>query len=141
MTGTFVGMPAFPSAARTALADTQLRANLAHATATIRAKRAAVVGEVDDWEELRLAGAAIKDNTLRHLDEHLLTLEAALTARGATVHWARDAAEACAVVAAVAKDHGVDEVVKVKSMATPRSGSTRRSPTRGSPPGRPTSPS
>ena len=34
------------------------------------------------------------------------------------MHWARDAAEACAIVAAVAKSHGVDEVVKVKSMAT-----------------------
>jgi L-lactate dehydrogenase complex protein LldF len=118
MTGTFVGMPAFPEAARAALADTQLRTNLAHATATIRAKRAAVVGEVDGWEELRLAGAAIKDNTLLHLDEHLVRLEEELTARGATVHWARDAAEACAVVAAVARAHGVDEVVKVKSMAT-----------------------
>jgi L-lactate dehydrogenase complex protein LldF len=118
MTGTFVGMPAFPEAARAALADTQLRTNLAHATATIRAKRAAVVGEVDDWEELRLAGAAIKDNTLLHLDEHLVMLEAALTERGATVHWARDAAEACAVVAGIARGHGVDEVVKVKSMAT-----------------------
>ncbi|HSE10346.1 MAG TPA: lactate utilization protein B [Nocardioidaceae bacterium] len=118
MTATFVGMPAFPSAARTALADTQLRANLAHATGTIRAKRAAVVGEVEDWEELRLAGAAIKDNALLHLDEHLLALEAALTERGATVHWARDAAEACAIVAEVTRSHGVDEVVKVKSMAT-----------------------
>jgi L-lactate dehydrogenase complex protein LldF len=118
VTGTFVGMPAFPSAARTALADTQLRANLAHATGTIRAKRAAVVGEVDDWEELRLAGAAVKDDTLLHLDEQLVALEAALTARGATVHWARDADEACRVVTAVARDHGVDEVVKVKSMAT-----------------------
>ncbi|MGV9362516.1 lactate utilization protein B [Amycolatopsis sp. NPDC003731] len=111
-------MPAFPAAAREALADTQLRRNLAHATATIRAKRAAVVGEVAEWEELRLAGAAIKDNTLRRLDEHLLTLEAALQARGATVHWARDAREACEVVAGIARDHGVDEVVKVKSMAT-----------------------
>ena len=37
MNGTFVGMPAFPEAARAALADTQLRSNLAHATATIRA--------------------------------------------------------------------------------------------------------
>jgi L-lactate dehydrogenase complex protein LldF len=111
-------MPAFPKAARTALADTQLRANLAHATSTIRAKRAAVVGEVDGWEELRLAGAAIKDNTLLHLDEYLVALEAALTARGATVHWARDAAEACAVVAGIAHAHRVDEVVKVKSMAT-----------------------
>jgi L-lactate dehydrogenase complex protein LldF len=118
MSGTFVGMPAFPAAARTALADTQLRANLAYATSTIRGKRARVVEEVADWESLRLAGAAIKDNTLLHLDEHLLRLEAALTARGATVHWARDATEACAVVAAVAQRHGVDEVVKVKSMAT-----------------------
>ena len=47
-----------------------------------------------------------------------MQLEASLTARGATVHWAQDAAEACAIVAAVTKAHGVDEVVKVKSMAT-----------------------
>ncbi|WP_328612009.1 lactate utilization protein [Amycolatopsis sp. NBC_00345] len=111
-------MPAFPEAARKALADTQLRRNLAHATGTIRAKREAVVGEVAEWEELRLAGAAIKDNTLRRLDEHLLTLEASLQARGATVHWARDAAEACEIVARIAHGHGIDEVVKVKSMAT-----------------------
>ena len=97
---TFVGMPTFPDAARVALADTQLRRNLAHATGTIREKRQRVVSEVEEWEELRLAGAAIKDDVLLHLDEHLLTLEAALTARGATVHWARDAAEANAVVAA-----------------------------------------
>ena len=115
---TFLGMPPFPVAARAALADTQLRRNLAHATGTIRAKRAAVVAEVDDWEALRQRAAAIKDDTLAHLDEHLLTLEAALEARGATVHWARDAADACAVVADVAKAHGIREVVKVKSMAT-----------------------
>ncbi len=118
MTTTFVGMPPFPSAARTALADTQLRTNLAHATGTIRAKRTAVVAEIDDWEELRLAGAAIKDNALMHLGSHLVRLETALAERGATVHWARDAAEACAVVSTVARSHGVDEVVKVKSMAT-----------------------
>ena len=46
MSGTFLGMPPFPEAARTALANTQLRTNLAHATTTIRGKRAAVVGEV-----------------------------------------------------------------------------------------------
>src|SRR3954452_11997502 len=111
---TFVGMPAFPTAARAALADTQLRNNLAHATATIRAKRAKVVGEVEDWEQLRLAGAAIKDNTLLNLEEHLLRLEETLTAAGATVHWARDAAEASVVVAEVTKAHGVDEGVKGK---------------------------
>jgi L-lactate dehydrogenase complex protein LldF len=42
--GMLRGSQSFPDAARTALADTQLRRNLGHATATIRAKRAAVVG-------------------------------------------------------------------------------------------------
>jgi iron-sulfur cluster protein len=118
VTGTFVGMPPFPEAARGALADTQQRHNLAHATSTIRDKRLRVVGEVEDWEGLRLAGAAVKDRALRGLDEHLVRLEESLVARGATVHWARDATEANAVVVDVARSHGVDEVVKVKSMAT-----------------------
>ena len=39
---TFVGMPKFPYAARTALGNTQQRRNLAHATGVIRAKRAKV---------------------------------------------------------------------------------------------------
>src|SRR5689334_18772866 len=118
MTGTFVGMPAFPTAARAALGDTQLRRNLAHATHTIRDKRAKVVAEVEDWEDLRLAGAGVKEAALRDLATHLETLEASLQRAGATVHWARDADEACAIVAEVARSHGADEVVKVKSMAT-----------------------
>jgi L-lactate dehydrogenase complex protein LldF len=121
MSGTFVGMPAFPAAAREALGDSQLRHNLAHATSTIRAKRARLVAEVDanaGWEDLRLAGAGVKEAALRGLDRHLVELEEALTANGATVHWARDAAEANAVVAAVARKHDATEVVKVKSMVT-----------------------
>ena len=115
---TFAGTPPFPVAARAALADAQLRANLGRATATIRAKRAAVVAERADWEALRLAGAAIKDEVLRDLPSLLEELEQAVTAAGGTVHWARDAAEANAIVADVALSHGAREVVKVKSMAT-----------------------
>ena len=37
------------------VADSPLRANLAHATHTIRAKRAGAVAELPDWEELRQA--------------------------------------------------------------------------------------
>ena len=118
MSATFVGMPAFPAAAREALADSQLRHNLAHATGTIRAKRARVVAEVEDWEELRLAGAAVKERALLDLDTQLVRLEETLTANGATVHWARDAAEANAIVASIAKAHAAEEVVKVKSMVT-----------------------
>ena len=82
VSGTFVGMPAFPAAARAALGDTQLRHNLAHATHTIRDKRARVVAEVEDWEELRLTGAAIKEAALRDLERHLVRLEASLQAAG-----------------------------------------------------------
>lgn len=108
----------FPAAARRSVRDAQMRRNVGQATRTIRAKRAAAVGEVADWEALRTAGAAIKDRVLRELDVHLEALERAVTKAGGTVHWARDAAEACAVVARLTRAAGSDEVIKVKSMAT-----------------------
>jgi L-lactate dehydrogenase complex protein LldF len=115
---TFAGTPPFPEAAKVALADRQLRANLGRATSTIRTKRAAVVAERTDWEALRVAGAATKDEVLRDLPALLEQLERAVTAAGGTVHWARDAAEANAIVAGIARGVGATEVVKVKSMAT-----------------------
>jgi len=128
---TFLGMPyaprgvghlrgeqPFPVAARAALADTQLRRNLGRATTTIRAKRAAVVAELPDWEELRAAGEAIKRHTLAHLDRYLEQLEDQVTARGGTVHWARDANEANRVVTGLVRGTGATEVVKVKSIVT-----------------------
>ncbi|UZJ26771.1 LutB/LldF family L-lactate oxidation iron-sulfur protein [Rhodococcus antarcticus] len=112
------GTQSFPDAARGALADTQLRRNLGGATATIRAKRQAVVDEVDDWEQLREAGSALKADVMARLPELLVQLEENVTARGGVVHWARDAAEANRLVVDLVRATGVDEVVKVKSMAT-----------------------
>jgi L-lactate dehydrogenase complex protein LldF len=111
-------MSGFPEAAALALRDAQLRRNIGKATTTIRAKRAAVVEELPDWEQLREAGAAIKARALAALPERLEQLEGAVVAAGGIVHWARDAAEANATVAGVARDHGFDEVIKVKSLAT-----------------------
>ncbi len=108
----------FPEAARVALADTQLRRNLGAATATIRAKRAAVVAEVEDWEELREAGRQIKADAMRRLPSLLEELEARVTAHGGVVHWARDAGEANRIVTDLVLATGAKEVVKVKSMAT-----------------------
>src|SRR3954469_10488606 len=108
----------FPEAARVALGDAQLRRNLGKATATIRAKRASVVRELADWEALREAGAAIKARAMATLPEQLERLEAAVTRAGGQVHWARDAAEANATVASIARGHGAREVIKVKSIAT-----------------------
>ncbi|WP_037675848.1 LutB/LldF family L-lactate oxidation iron-sulfur protein [Streptomyces griseus] len=114
----WLGTPAFPEAARTALADRRLRANLRRATGTIRDKRLAATAELDDWEELRETAAALKRRTLRHLDQHLLRLEETVTAAGGTVHWASNAAEANAIVTRLVQATGESEVVKVKSMAT-----------------------
>jgi L-lactate dehydrogenase complex protein LldF len=118
MSGTFVGMPAFPKAAHEAVHNETLRGNLRHATHTIRAKRAKAVAEVSDWAALREAGKRIKDHTLRHLDRYLVQLEESVTAAGGTVHWAADADEANRIVADLVKATGESEVVKVKSMAT-----------------------
>ena len=118
MSGTFIGMPKFQTAAKQALGNSQQRRNLQHATGTIRRKRSGVVDELDNWEELRQAGAAIKDNVLSHLDTYLVQLEESLTRAGATVHWAADAEEANRIVTSLVKATGAEEVVKVKSMAT-----------------------
>jgi L-lactate dehydrogenase complex protein LldF len=108
----------FPAAAREGLANSQQRRNLGHATRTIRAKRAKVVEEVADWQALRDAGEAIKRSAMARLDELLVQLEASVQAAGGQVHWARDGAEANAIVAGIVKAHGADEVVKVKSLAS-----------------------
>ena len=110
--------PTFQETAKASLADTQLRRNIGKAAKGIRAKRAVAVEELPDWQELREAGRAIKERTLRHLDEYLLQFEQSVQKAGGHVHWARDAEEANRIIASIAKQHGADEVVKVKSIAT-----------------------
>jgi L-lactate dehydrogenase complex protein LldF len=60
----------------------------------------------------------MKDRALCSLDSYLEQLEANLIQNGAQVHWASDAAEAQRIVTCLIKAHGVDEVVKIKSMVT-----------------------
>ncbi|MDH4276931.1 MAG: LutB/LldF family L-lactate oxidation iron-sulfur protein [Acidimicrobiia bacterium] len=108
----------FPRAARVALADPQLRRNIGNATTIIREKRGSVVAELDDWAELRAAGAAIKDATMADLGDHLERLETEVAARGGVVHWAADADEANRIVIEIARRAEARDVVKVKSMAT-----------------------
>ena len=92
--GNLRGEVSFPTAAREALGNAQLRRNVGHATHTIRAKRLAAVAECDDWEQLRAAGSALKQDVMARLPELLEQLERNVVARGGVVHWARDGAEA-----------------------------------------------
>src|SRR3954447_19606334 len=108
----------FQDAARVSLQDSQLRRNIGKATGLIRAKRERAVAELPDWEALRDAGEAIKASTMARLPELLEAFEARVVEAGGVVHWARDGAEANAIVASIARQAGTDEVIKVKSLAT-----------------------
>ncbi len=96
----------FPAAAKELLKNTQLRRNVRHATDVIRAKRGRLVAETADWEELREAGRAIKEHTLRNLDAYLEEFERNCLKAGGQVHWARDADEANAIITGIIHSHG-----------------------------------
>jgi L-lactate dehydrogenase complex protein LldF len=108
----------FPRAARELLGNEQLRKNVRRATDTIRNKRALVVGETPDWEELRESARQIKQRALRNLDQYLEQFEEACTRAGGVAHWARDADEANRIIVGVIESHGEKEVIKVKTMTS-----------------------
>jgi len=110
--------PAFPKAAKTLLANTQMRHNVRRATDIIRNKRARVVAEMPDWEELRNSAQQIKQQVLRNLDGYLEQFEKACTAAGGHVHWARDADEANRIIVGIVQSHQQTEVIKVKTMTS-----------------------
>jgi L-lactate dehydrogenase complex protein LldF len=108
----------FPHAAKELLGNTQLRANVRRATDIIRNKRARVVGEMPDWEDLRTSAQQIKQNVLRNLDSYLEQFEAACMKAGGQVHWARDADEANRIIVGIIQGHNEKEVIKVKTMTS-----------------------
>ncbi len=115
----------FPIMAKGLLEDSQLRKNVRHATEVIQAKRARVVGEMPEWEELREAGRQIREHTMRHLDVYLEEFERRCMEAGGVVHWARDAEEARRIVVDLVRAAGETEVIKIKSMTTEEIGLNR----------------
>ncbi|RXH55232.1 LutB/LldF family L-lactate oxidation iron-sulfur protein [Granulicella sibirica] len=110
--------PTFPMAAKVLVGDTQMRKNVRHATDIIQAKRARVVGEMPDWQELRETGRRVREHTMKFLDVYLEEFERKCTAAGGVVHWAKDADEARQIVIGLVKASGSHEVIKIKSMTT-----------------------
>ncbi|WP_245627977.1 LUD domain-containing protein [Actinomadura oligospora] len=99
-------LPRFAEAAREALADAGARHDLAESAGLARDRLAAATGEPSDWEELRAAGAAIRDRALLDLGAHLEAFERAVTDAGGTVHWARTASDARRIVASLVREGG-----------------------------------
>ncbi len=110
--------PPFPKAVLPVLRNPQLRKNVAHAIDVIQAKRARLVTEKADWQELRSAGAAIRDHALANLGTYLLQFEERCTAAGGVVHWAADADEARRIILDLLKQENASEVIQIKTMTS-----------------------
>ena len=112
----------FPKYAKEELKNEQLRSNLRFVTHAIRNKRARVTSELPDWQELRNTGESVKNYVLANLPELLEQFERNFTAAGGHVHWARNATEANQIALDLIREQGVDEIIKIKSMATAETG-------------------
>ena len=112
----------FPKYAKEELKNEQLRSNLRFVTHAIRNKRAKVTAEVPDWQDLRDTGESVKNYVLANLPELLEQFERNFTAAGGHVHWARNATEANQIALELIREQGVDEIIKIKSMATAETG-------------------
>jgi L-lactate dehydrogenase complex protein LldF len=123
MTQTIVGID---FRANSQAVQPQIPASVQKATRRLLGTRAGVVELLGDerWQQLREAGHALRRHTICHLDGYLTLLEQRVTEAGGHVHWARTGEEANRIVLAIAREHGVQRAVKVKSMATEEIGLT-----------------
>jgi L-lactate dehydrogenase complex protein LldF len=84
----------------------------------LRGKRDHESAALPEWETLRSLASAIKEHTLTNLADYLAEFERNAQANGATVHWARDAAEHNQIVFEIMASHQATLLLKSKSMLT-----------------------
>jgi len=74
--------------------------------------------QFQDWQAARQQAATVKAHVLAHLPELLETFENKISARGAKVLWAEDAAQAREFILDIVRRRAAKKVVKSKSMTT-----------------------
>ena len=84
----------------------------------VRKKRDIAANSLPGWESLREAASRIKNNVLSHLSEYLLQFEEMAQKNGIIIHWAVDAAEHNEIIYSILQKHGVERMIKSKSMLT-----------------------
>jgi L-lactate dehydrogenase complex protein LldF len=98
---------------------------------TTMMRRDKAAAAIPEWEELRRLASQIKEHTLTHLDQYVEQFEANAMKRGAKVHWAVDAVEHNNIVYSILQGHGVEELIKSKSMVQEECGMVPFLQTRG----------
>ncbi len=106
----------FNERAHEALQDKNMQVALERAMHHFVDGRQGAFARLPHGEALRDQGRIIRANAIARLDEHLQTFERNARANGSIVHWARDDAEARQIVLRIARENGVQRVIKSKSM-------------------------
>ncbi|HSW46610.1 MAG TPA: LutB/LldF family L-lactate oxidation iron-sulfur protein [Phycisphaerae bacterium] len=110
--------PDFKRSAAIALANARLGAAMDAATRRQDTGRRTMMPELGDPMATRNLGARIKDHTLQNLDRYLAQLADNVSRSGGKVHFASDAEQARRIIADIARQAGVQHIVKSKSMAS-----------------------
>jgi len=108
----------FKATAGVKLRNANLQAALKRLQGNFVRGRAQRVAEIDNFEAIRDAAAAIRDRALAHLDVYLEEFERNAVARGAVVHWAETREDVNRIVCEIANRYDVKKAVKSKSMVT-----------------------
>jgi L-lactate dehydrogenase complex protein LldF len=111
--------PLFRQRAHDSLTDAKIQRAMRNFN--LAGARARAVAEVEDFEALRVASAAIRDLALANLDVWLERFEREATRRGTQVHWAETHADINRIVLEIAARAGVKKVIKSKSMVSEES--------------------
>ncbi len=108
----------FKSRAVFAIHDASLQQAMGKARDGFVGKRAQQAAEMPEFEQLREEAKNLKNRILENLDHYLERYEAAVTAAGGQVHWARDATEAREIILGICARVGAKTVTKGKSMVS-----------------------
>ncbi|GAA4103986.1 LutB/LldF family L-lactate oxidation iron-sulfur protein [Zhongshania borealis] len=101
-----------------ALQDPKLQGALNNLGSGLQARRAAVVSDLPEFEELREDGRRIKRQVMADLDTYLELFETKVSEQGGHVHWASSADDAREAILAICQNAGAKMVTKGKSMVT-----------------------
>ncbi len=108
----------FKATASAKLRDPNLQSALKRLQGNFVRGRAERVREMDNFEAVRDAAAAIRDRALADLDGYLEEFERNAVARGTIVHWAETRQDVNRIVCEIAHRHGVKKACKSKSMVS-----------------------
>jgi len=84
----------------------------------VRTKRDMAAHTLPEWEQLRELASGIKNNVLSNMSTYLTAFEEKAKQNGVIVHWAADGKEHNEIIYNILQRHGIDRMVKSKSMLT-----------------------